>query len=100
MVVFGLYLVRIKVDWNDYNHFLYLNIYSEEPIRRRYVRNPNQEEFNDGKILVFRGDDHQFDDKAFVPVEIKAGKQKQSYYQIYVHYIFLIQVMLFLFMVK
>jgi len=25
-------------------------------------------------MLLFIGDDHEYDDKAFVPVEIKAGK--------------------------
>jgi len=44
-----------------------------QPIKRRYVRNPNQEEFNEGKILIFNGNDDQYDEKAFVPVEIKAG---------------------------
>ncbi len=43
------------------------------PIKRRYIRNPNQQEFNEGKILIFNGNDDQYDEKAFVPVEIKAG---------------------------
>ena len=46
---------------------------SSVPIKRRYVRNSNQEEFNDGKMLLFRGTEDQYDEKAFVPVEIKAG---------------------------
>jgi len=45
-----------------------------EPINQRYIRNPNQEEFNEGKMLIFKGNNDQYDDKDFVPVEIKAGK--------------------------
>ena len=44
------------------------------PIKRRYIRNPNEEEFNEGKMLIFNGNDDQYDEKDFVPVEIKAGK--------------------------
>ncbi len=47
---------------------------SKVPIKRRYIRNPNEEEFNEGKMLIFNGNDDQYDEKAFVPVEIKAGK--------------------------
>jgi len=43
------------------------------PIKRRYIRNPNQQEFNEGEMLIYEGKDDQFDEKAFVPVEIKAG---------------------------
>jgi hypothetical protein len=45
-----------------------------EPINQRYIRNPNQQEFNEGKMLIFNGTNDQYDDKDFVPVEIKAGK--------------------------
>lgn len=50
-----------------------MNFLSSVPIKRRYIRNPNQEEFNDGKMLIFNGTENQYDEKAFVPVEIKAG---------------------------
>lgn len=43
------------------------------PIQRRYIRNPNQEEFNAGKMLIYEGEPETYDDNAFVPVEIKAG---------------------------
>ena len=49
------------------------------PIKRRYIRNPNEQEFNEGKMLIFRGTEDQHDEKAFVPVEIKAGKNKDSF---------------------
>ncbi|CAF3684280.1 unnamed protein product [Rotaria socialis] len=44
-----------------------------QPIKRRYIRNPNQEEFDEGKMLVYVGETEQYDDKDFVPVEVKAG---------------------------
>ncbi|CAF0770477.1 unnamed protein product [Adineta steineri] len=43
------------------------------PINRRYVRNPNEQEFNNGQMLIFTGTEDKYDDKDFVPVEIKAG---------------------------
>lgn len=45
-----------------------------EPNPRRYGRNPNKEEFDQGKNLIWTGTEEQFDDKALVPVEVKAGK--------------------------
>jgi hypothetical protein len=74
MVVFGLYQVHTTVNWSDYDIFIWFNIDFKVPITRRYIRNPNQEEFSEGKMLMFKGDEPQVDDKAFVPVEIKAGK--------------------------
>ena len=69
-----------------------------EPIKRRYIRNSNEEEFNNEKMLIYKGVDEQYDDKAFVPVEIKAGKN--IFRRKNVKYFYLIQAMLFLFMVK
>ena len=48
------------------------------PINRRYIRNPNEQKFNEGKILIFIGTEDQYDDKDFVPVEIEAGKRNFS----------------------
>ncbi|CAF0837011.1 unnamed protein product [Adineta ricciae] len=45
----------------------------KRPINRRYIRNPNEQEFNEGKMLIFKGTEDQYDDKDFVPVEIEAG---------------------------
>jgi len=45
----------------------------KKPVRRRYIRNPNHNEFNDGKMLIFEGTEEDYDEKAFVPVEVKAG---------------------------
>lgn len=50
-----------------------MNHLSTVPIKRRYIRNPNEQEFNDGKMLMFRGTESDYDEQAFVPVEIKAG---------------------------
>lgn len=48
-----------------------------EPIKRRYIRNPNQEEFEQGKMLVYTGEaEETYDDKDFVPVEVKAGNHE------------------------
>jgi len=41
--------------------------------QRRCIRNPNEQEFNEGKMLIFTGEEDQYDNSAFVPVEIKAG---------------------------
>lgn len=54
------------------------HFHSPEPIQRRYIRNPNEEEFNDGKMLTFVGTEERYDDQSFVPVEIKAGNRSQS----------------------
>ncbi|CAF2984564.1 unnamed protein product [Rotaria sp. Silwood2] len=40
--------------------------------KRRCIRNPNEQEFNDGKVLIFQGEE-EYDDSAFIPVEVKAG---------------------------
>ncbi|CAF1207462.1 unnamed protein product [Rotaria magnacalcarata] len=42
------------------------------PTQRHYIRNPNEQEFNEGKLLINMGED-QFDENAFIPVEVKAG---------------------------
>jgi len=44
-----------------------------KPTKRRLIRNPNEQEFNEGKVLIFTGEEDQYDDSAFVPVEVKAG---------------------------
>ncbi len=54
--------------------YLFIFCFIKVPIKRRYIRNPNQEEFNEGKILIFNGNDDQYNEKDFIPVEIKAGK--------------------------
>jgi hypothetical protein len=72
MVVFGLYLVHIQVHLHD--SFACCFFFYLEPINQRYIRNPNQQEFNEGKMLMFKGTNDQYDDKDFIPVEIKAGK--------------------------
>jgi ectoine hydroxylase-related dioxygenase (phytanoyl-CoA dioxygenase family) len=61
-----------KFKWLEY--FILFFCFVKVPIKRRYIRNPNQEEFNEGKILIFNGNDDQYDEKDFIPVEIKAGK--------------------------
>jgi len=54
--------------------YLFIFFCFKEPIKRRYIRNPNQQEFNEGKMLIFNGNDDQYNEKDFIPVEIKAGK--------------------------
>lgn len=49
------------------------NLHSE-PNPRRYSRNSNKEEFDQGKKLIWTGTEEQFDDSALVPVEVKAGR--------------------------
>ncbi|CAF4760564.1 unnamed protein product [Rotaria sp. Silwood1] len=43
-----------------------------KPSQRRLIRNPNEQEFNEGKALIFIGEEEQYDNNAFVPVEVKA----------------------------
>jgi hypothetical protein len=38
------------------------------------IRNPNEQEFNEGKVLIYTGEEEQYDSSAFVPVEVKAGR--------------------------
>jgi hypothetical protein len=80
MAVYGSYLVH---NWVDYPYdlrcvcsILFLNIV--EPTQRRYIRNPNEQEFNAGKMLVFTSDEEKYDDDTFVPVQVKAGRNSQQ----------------------
>lgn len=43
------------------------------PLARRFIRNPNKEEFEAGKHLVYVGDQPTYDESAFVSVPVKAG---------------------------
>ncbi len=43
------------------------------PLGRRFIRNPNKEEFNNGKYLIYTDDLPTYNEQDFVPVEIKAG---------------------------
>ena len=72
-----------------------------EPIQRRYIRNSNEQEFNDGKMLIFKGEDDQYDASAFVPVEIKAGNDRCGDGETRFHHrLYFPQAMPSLFMVK
>ncbi|CAF0846225.1 unnamed protein product [Rotaria sordida] len=44
-----------------------------EPIRSRFIRNPDEKEFKEGKMFVTVGEDKKYDDAEFVPAEMKAG---------------------------
>jgi hypothetical protein len=57
-----------------YFQIFYILMLCIAPILRRYIRNPNQQEFDDGKMLIYNGKDDQYDEKTFIPVEIKAGE--------------------------
>lgn len=43
------------------------------PLSRRFIRNPNKEEFNQGKYLIYDGESPKYDESKFVAVPIKAG---------------------------
>lgn len=43
------------------------------PLARRFIRNPNKEEFDQGKFLIYTSDLPQYDEEKFVHVPIKAG---------------------------
>jgi len=49
----------------------------------RWIRNPN-ENFKEGDELIYTGEKEQFDDKGFVPVEVKAGRIIEYYYIVYI----------------
>ena len=40
---------------------------------RRFIRNPNKEEFDAGKFLIYDGEQPEYDESAFVKVPVKAG---------------------------
>jgi phytanoyl-CoA hydroxylase len=42
-------------------------------LARRFIRNPNKEEFDQGKYLIYTSDLPQYDEEKFVHVPIKAG---------------------------
>ena len=44
------------------------------PLTRRFKRNPNKEEFEKGQYLIFDTDQPKIDEKALIPVPVKAGK--------------------------
>ncbi|CAF3620695.1 unnamed protein product [Rotaria sp. Silwood1] len=54
-----------------------------KPSQRRLIRNPNEQEFNEGKALIFIGEEEQYDNNAFVPVEVKAGRIIEYCYIVY-----------------
>ncbi len=39
----------------------------------RFIRNPNKEEFDAGKYLIYTNESPLYNEDDFVPVEIKAG---------------------------
>ena len=45
-----------------------------EPTQRRFIRNPNEQEFNEGKMLFYTEEEEEYDNNAFVPAEIKTGR--------------------------
>lgn len=53
--------------------------YHLETGQRRYMRNPNAN-CKAGDEFIYTGEDEKFDDSAFVPAEIKAGKLISYYY--------------------
>ena len=59
--------------------YLNLNWYLAEPLTTRFVRNPNKEEFEQGKFLIHTGGKKpDFDASRFVPAEVKAGKEEEE----------------------
>jgi hypothetical protein len=73
MAVYGSFLVHTIVR-NDSDKCRQDSMSFLGAIQRRYIRNPNQQEFDDGKMLIFTGDQVQYDAQSFVPVEVKAGR--------------------------
>jgi hypothetical protein len=50
-------------------------------------------------VLIFTGEEEQYDDNAFVPAEVKAGRIVGYYYIVYLAHKISFQVMPFSFMV-
>lgn len=44
----------------------------------RFIRNPNKEEFEAGKYLIYTKENVNYDDKDFVPAPVKAGKSNNK----------------------
>ena len=42
---------------------------------RRWIRNTNKDEFESGKCLIYTAEEPTLDDKDFVAVPVKAGKE-------------------------
>ncbi len=71
--VFGSFLVPIWVGFFTYVCSWQIREHLE-PTQRRYIRNPNKQEFDEGKVLIYTGEEEQYDQNAFVPLEVKAGR--------------------------
>jgi major membrane immunogen (membrane-anchored lipoprotein) len=82
IAVSGLYLVQIRVKIFLYTCVQHIRLrLGTSP--QRLIRNPNEKEFNEGKALIYTGEEEQYDDNAFVPVEVKAGKIAECYHIVY-----------------
>jgi ectoine hydroxylase-related dioxygenase (phytanoyl-CoA dioxygenase family) len=46
---------------------------NSKPIKSRFIHNPDEKEFNEGRMFVMVGKDDSYDHAEFVPVEVKAG---------------------------
>ena len=44
------------------------------PLATRFIRNPNKQEFDAGNYLIYTNDNVKYDESAFVPAPVKAGK--------------------------
>lgn len=47
--------------------------HKSEPLGSRFIRNPNKEEFDQGKFLIHTKQAPKYDDSRFVPAQVKAG---------------------------
>ena len=54
---------------------MFLTIFNEliGRLDNRFIRNPNKEEFDNGKYLVYTNSNPAYDPNDFVPVPVKAG---------------------------
>lgn len=62
--VYFLYIGLQRIEWNCL-----------ETAKRRWIRNLNQQEFNEGKKFIYSGEEENFDESALVPIEVKAGRE-------------------------
>ena len=53
--------------------FVFYFLIKQGPLDVRFIRNPNKEEFDNGKYLIYTKDSPKYDPSSFVSVPVKAG---------------------------
>jgi phytanoyl-CoA hydroxylase len=67
------FLTSIHNKINRISAFLNHMMSNLGELSRRFIRNPNKEEFDAGKYLIYSNENSKYDENEFVAVPVKAG---------------------------